>query len=69
MKGSQSHQSRFPAQRAFVVQVARSETGESDVPLGRVEHLVSGKAAKFASWTELQAFIEQVLTQVEERPP
>lgn len=68
MKASPSHQSRFPAQRAFVVQVAAFEPGESDVPLGRVEHLVSGKATHFANWPELQAFIEQVLTQAEERP-
>jgi hypothetical protein len=69
VKESPSPQSRFPAQRAFVVQVAAPEPGESEAPLGRVEHLVSGKATHFASWPELQAFIEQVLTQVEERPP
>jgi hypothetical protein len=69
VKAPQSHQSRFPAQRAFVVQVAAPEPGEPDVPLGRVEHLVSGKAAHFASWTELQTFIEQVLAKIEERPP
>jgi len=69
VKGSQSHQSRFPAQRAFVVQVAAPEPGEPDVPLGRVEHLVSGKAAKFASWPELQAFIESILAEIEKKPP
>ncbi len=69
MKGSQSHQSRFPAHRAFVVQLAAPEAGESEVPLGRVEHLVSGKAAKFASWPELQAFIESILAEIEEKPP
>jgi hypothetical protein len=69
VKESPSHQSRFPAHRAFVVQVAAPEAGELDVPLGRVEHLVSSKATHFASWPELQAFIEQVLARVEERPP
>ena len=69
MKGAQSHQSRFPAQRAFVVQFATSVPGESDAPLGRAEHLVSGKATHFASWPELQAFIEQVLAGVEDKPP
>ena len=54
-------QSRFPAHRAFVVQVAAAESGISDTPLGRAEHVVSGTAAHFASWTELVAFIEQVL--------
>jgi hypothetical protein len=69
VKESQSHQSRFPAHRAFVVQVATPEAGESDVPLGRVEHLVSGKATHFASWPELQAFIESVLAETEDKPP
>ena len=69
MKESPSHQSRFPAHRAFVVQVAAPEAGEGETLLGRVEHLVSGKAIHFVSWAELQAFIEQVLTQTEERPP
>ena len=69
MKESPSQQSRFPAHRAFVVQLAAPKAGESDVPLGRVEHLVSGKAAKFASWTELQAFIERVLAEIEKKPP
>ncbi len=65
----ESHQSRFPAHRAFVVQVAAPEPGEPEVPLGRVEHLVSSQAAHFSNWAELQAFIEQVLTQEEEKPP
>ncbi len=54
-------QSRFPAHRAFVVQVAMAELGVSDTPLGRAEHVVSGTAAHFTSWAELVAFIEQVL--------
>jgi hypothetical protein len=56
-----SSQSRFPAHRAFVVQVAVAEPGVPDTPLGRAEHMVSGQAAHFASWAELVAFIEQVL--------
>jgi hypothetical protein len=31
--------------------------------------MVSGKATHFASWAELEVFIEQVLATVEERPP
>lgn len=61
MKPLPSNKSRFPAQRAFVVQVAALEPGELEVPLGRVEHLISGQAAHFASWAELERFIEQVL--------
>ena len=62
-------QSRFPAQRAFVVQVAVAEPDVPDVPLGRAEHVISGTATHFATWAELVAFIEQVLTNVEAAPP
>lgn len=52
----------LPADRAFVVQF-RADTGA--VPRrGRAEHLVSGTAATFATWDELQRFVEGVL----ERP-
>ena len=69
MRGYPSSQSRFPAQRAFVVQVAVGEPGVADVPLGRAEHMISGTATHFANWAELVAFIEQVLAQVEPHPP
>ena len=62
-------QSRFPAQRAFVVQVAVAEPGVPDVPLGRAEHVLSGQATHFASWAELVTFIEQVLAVGEEAEP
>src|SRR5437660_2679154 len=64
-----SSQSRFPAQRAFVVQVAVAELGVPDVPLGRAEHVMSGTATHFASWAELGTFIERVLVEVEQHPP
>ena len=69
MQTHRGSQSRFPAQRAFVVQVAVAAPGEPDVPLGRVEHVVSGQATHFASWAELVAFIEQVLTAREDAEP
>jgi hypothetical protein len=61
--------SRFPAHRAFVVQVAVAEPVVPDTPLGRAEHVMSGKVAHFASWAELGMFIERVLAEVEEQPP
>jgi hypothetical protein len=64
-----SSQSRFPAHRAFVVQVAVAELGVPDVPLGRAEHVLSGQATHFASWAELVAFIEQVVAAGEAVPP
>jgi hypothetical protein len=62
-------QPRLPANRAFVVQFQAATPGSMNGPHGRAEHMVSGKATHFASWAELEAFIEQVLTQAEERPP
>jgi hypothetical protein len=62
-------QPRLPANRAFVVQFAAAVSGGTAALYGRVEHIVSGKAAHFHSWVELEAFIEQVLARVEEKPP
>jgi hypothetical protein len=43
--------------------------GESDVPLGRAEHVLSGTATHFTTWAELVAFIEQVLAKGAAAPP
>jgi hypothetical protein len=48
----------LPADRTFVVQF-RASPGQAED--GRVEHLVSGSAAKFTTWAELRDFVEQVL--------
>jgi len=54
--------------RAFVVQF-RAETDMAQGRCtGRVEHVVSGQAARFASLEELLAFIEQVLATVRAPP-
>lgn len=62
-------QPRLPANRAFVVQFQVTAPGSPEAVHGRVEHMVSGRATHFASWSELEAFIEQVLATVERRPP
>jgi len=36
---------------------------------GRVEHIVSGRSTRFYCPEELLAFIERVLSDVEEKPP
>jgi hypothetical protein len=72
MKGNLSTLSRYPAHHAFVIQLAQSGPEETDVPLGRAEHLVSGETTHFASWVELTAFIEHVLAEMGEmgeKPP
>jgi hypothetical protein len=47
----------LPSNRAFVVQFAAETLDESGVR-GRVEHVASGEATRFDSWTRLQGFIE-----------
>jgi hypothetical protein len=55
--------------RAFVVQFrAETEVGQGRFT-GRVEHVVSGQATRFASLEELLAFIAQVLATVRVPPP
>jgi hypothetical protein len=54
---------RFPAQRAFVVQVAAAAEVTPDRLAGRVEHVVSGQATQFHSLEELLAFMARVLRQ------
>jgi hypothetical protein len=52
---------RLPADRAFVVQFRGSRSAPLVEPSGRVEHLISGVAAEFASWPELHRFVARVL--------
>ena len=51
--------------RVFVVQFRTQPTGAPSRYDGRVEHLVSGQVARFHSLEELQAFMIQVLADVE----
>lgn len=53
---------------AFVVQLREGTTLTSETIYGRVEHVVSGQAILFTSLEELRLFMEQVVTQLEERP-
>jgi hypothetical protein len=52
--------------RAFVIQLHDSGAARRDRWTGRVEHVVSGRAALFGSLDELLAFIEQVLARERE---
>lgn len=57
----------LPANRAFVVQFRTAEGDGSEASAGRVEHLVSGQATRFASVEELLAFIARVLSDVSKK--
>jgi hypothetical protein len=59
----------LPSDRAFVVQFRITTEQASQNCAGRVEHLVSGQAARFDSWEHLQQFIEEILTRVNDKPP
>ena len=61
MRAYPSSQSLFPAQRAFVVQVAATEPGVPDVPLGRAEHVISGTATS-CSFTANPPTIANIVT-------
>jgi hypothetical protein len=55
-------QPAYPARRAFVVQIhSEADVAQNEVR-GRVEHIVSGQAARFGTVEELVQFIVQVLT-------
>lgn len=51
----------LPADQSFIVQFARVTDRSPPGDTGRVEHLITGQASHFASWAELQRFIERVL--------
>jgi len=59
----------LPANRAFVVQFEGVRAGQATPMAGRVEHVTSGRRARFHSWEELQRFIEQELAQLGTDPP
>jgi hypothetical protein len=59
-------ESRLSVHRAFVVQFRGDGDGRRFS--GRVEHVTSGQATRFASVKELLAFLQRVLGDVETRP-
>ena len=69
MKQESRGQTPLSPHRAFVVQFRAETDVEQGRFVGRVEHVVSGQAAHFASLEELLAFIGRVLTQVRTEPP
>jgi hypothetical protein len=55
--------------RAFVVQFREETEAVREHFTGRVEHMVSGRAARFHSPEELLAFFAQVLGAMRAKPP
>lgn len=59
----------LPSNRAFVVQFRVATEMAPEQCAGRVEHLVSGQAVRFDSWEHLRDFIEQTLSNSNEKSP
>lgn len=54
--------------RAFVVQFRAETDAAHGRVVGRIEHVASQETASFQSWAEMQAFMAQVLIQVQAKP-
>ena len=63
----------YPTSRAFVVQLCDEQGDRTGQPLaGRIEHVVTGRAARFAGLIELASFVHETLSGVSHegaRPP
>jgi hypothetical protein len=67
--GSASEQPALPAWKAFVVQFSREAEGAGRTFSGRVEHLSSGRRARFNSPEELVATLRRLLDELGRAPP
>ena len=56
--------STLSTDRAFVVHFRVAIARGSEERAGRIEHIVSGQAARFGSWAELRAFVRHVLKEL-----
>jgi hypothetical protein len=66
MKADLEQNSLYAPAQAFVVQFRRETVVDTGRLAGRVEHVVSGKVARFQSLDELVAFMTEVLHTVAE---
>ena len=59
----------LPVSKAFVVQFSRETRARTGPFAGRVEHISSGRRARFASTRELVALLRKMLAELGERRP
>jgi hypothetical protein len=69
MKSQLEQSPTYAPAQAFVVQFGRETALDTGRMAGRVEHVVSGKAARFQSLDELLAFMREVLHEVASTSP
>lgn len=55
--------------RSFVVQFRAETDAAHGRVAGRIEHVSSRQTSSFRSWAEMQAFMSQVLLQVQAKTP
>jgi hypothetical protein len=65
---SAEERASLPVQRAFVVQFRDDTDVAAERLVGRVEHVVSGRATHFSSLEELLTFIGRVLAEQHPEP-
>lgn len=65
-EGSERGHPTLPAWKAFTVQLSLASGERTGVFAGRVEHLDSGRRARFASADDLIAILRRMLTEVDE---
>jgi hypothetical protein len=68
MQPAADNLSPLSVHRAFVVQFRAETDAARGRVVGRIEHVTSGQVAAFQSWAEMQAFMAQILNQVQARP-
>jgi hypothetical protein len=57
----------LPTDHAFVIQLEESHGRPGTCRAGRIEHLASGEATRFATTAELWDFVDKVLTELARR--
>lgn len=60
---------RLPARRAFVVHLLEVDDSDPCPIIGRVEHVISGHAARFEDVASLIEFFRHMLTEPSGREP
>ena len=61
--------STLPAWKAFVVQFSTETSTRTGIFSGRVEHLNSGRRARFVTRQELLLLLERLLGEIEDASP
>lgn len=59
----------LPAWKAFVVQFSREADVKTGIFSGRIEHLNSGRRARFTSAADLVKLLERLLAEIGTDPP